>query len=85
MVSKVGKSDIIYLPLTVDEAYTLQVLTGFVAGDKDVYSISSKLIDLTGDELDVCDYDRVSFNIESKETSIKLEFNEDEYLVIRIK
>lgn len=85
MVSKVGEPDIINLPLTVDEAYTLQLLVGFVASDKDTYSISSKLVDLTGEELDTCDYGRLSFNIEGDGTGVKIETEEDQHVVIRIK
>lgn len=64
------KTDVTYtLELSEDEAYTLQLLLGFVAADKEVYSISSKIDALTGVYMDCEDFDRVSFSVEGSDAN----------------
>jgi hypothetical protein len=82
MVSKVDKS--YTLTLTENEVYTLQVVLGFVAADKECYSVSQKLVDLTGEEMDAYDYDRVVFAVEGCCYGNKIETAEDESIVIRL-
>jgi hypothetical protein len=81
MVSKVDKS--YTLTLTEHEVYTLQILLGFVA-DKECYSVSQKLVDLTGEEMEACDYDRAVFFVEGYGYTNKIETGEDESIVIRL-
>ena len=81
MVSKVNQK--YALILTSDEVYTLQILLGFVAADAECYSISNKLLDLTGEEMDTYDFDRIVFTVEGYGCANKVETNEDESVVIR--
>lgn len=81
MVSKVNEK--YALVLTQDEAYTLQILLGFVAADSECYSIAQKLVDLTNEEMDTYDFDRIVFSVEGCCYSNKVEANEDESVVIR--
>lgn len=71
------------LELTPDEVYTLQILLAFVAGDSESYRIYEKLIELTGEEMDTYDFDRVVFSVEGCCYANKVEHNEDESVVIR--
>lgn len=81
MVSKVDEK--YALILTPDECYTLQILLGFVANDNECYSVSRKLLDLTNEEMDTCDFDRIVFTVEGYDCANKVETNEDESVVIR--
>ena len=77
------KKETYNLELTPDEAYTLQILLGFVAGDSESYSIAEKLDNLTNEEVDTYDYDRVVFAVEGCCYSNKIETSKDEFVVIR--
>ena len=78
------KKETYNLELTLDEAYTLQILLGFVAGDSESYSISKKLAYLTEEEMDTYDYDRVVFAVEGCCCySNKIETSKDESVAIR--
>lgn len=80
------KTDTTYtLNLTEHEAYTLQLLLGFVAADNEVYSLSRKLGDLTGYETDTYDFDRVVFTVEGNNTGTEVVTDEHSNVVIRIK
>lgn len=58
------------ITLTEDEVYTLQILLGFVACDKQCGSIAQKLSSVSGEEMDCEDYDRVSFYLDDEATGI---------------
>lgn len=59
----VTKTNRFKLEITEDEAYTLQLLLGFVANDNDAYSLSKKLVELTDYEMGMSDFERVAFSI----------------------
>jgi hypothetical protein len=82
MVSKVNEK--YALILTPDEVYTLQILLGFVASDSECYSVQKKLVDLTDEEMDTYDFDRVVFSVEGYGYTNKIETGEDESIVIRL-
>lgn len=73
------------LELTADEAYTLQLLLAFVAGDSESYRIYEKLCELTGEEMDTEDFNRAVFAIEGcySHPNKEIETGEDESVVIR--
>ena len=81
MVTKVDND--LVLHLTADEAYTLQTLVGFVAGDKECYSVSNKLVELTGEEMGM-DYDRLAMYVEGESTGKFVELEDEQNYVIRI-
>ena len=83
MVSKVS-DPLINLPLTLDEAYTLQVLLGFVANDDEAYKVLAKLVALTGEEMECEDYERLWVSLDSATTGTVLKSNANENIVIRI-
>jgi len=72
------------LTLTEDEAYTLQILCGIVAGDSEVYSVGSKLRAIIGEDLSLYDYDRVSYHISDERNSVKLQVLPEQDVEIRI-
>ena len=83
MVTKV-KDALYNITLTEDEVYTLQILLGFVACDQECNSISEKLEDVSGECVDLEDYERVSFSVENMDTGIVVgSVNEAETVVIR--
>ena len=82
MVTKVNNSYTI--TLTEDEVYTLQILLGFVACDQECNSISEKLEEVSGECVDLEDYERVSFSVENMDTGVVVgSVNEAETVVIR--
>lgn len=83
MVTKV-KDTLYNITLTEDELYTLQILLGFVACDQECSSISMKLEEVSGECVDLEDYERVSFSVESMDTGVVVgKVNEAETVVIR--
>ena len=86
MAKKQQPSPDITLFLTEDEAYTLQILLGIVAGDKEVYSVSNKLVEATQEELVCEDYERLEFYFghTADGKMVQLDATENE-LVIKIK
>lgn len=82
----VTKTNRLNLELTEDEAYTLQILLGFTV-DSECYEINKKLTDLTKEEMDTYDYDRIVFSVEndSGETAVGIKLEENESFVIRFK
>jgi len=82
MVTKVNNS--YNITLTENEVYTLQILLGFVACDQECNSISEKLEEVSGECVDLEDYERVSFSVESMDTGVVIgKVNEAETVVIR--
>ena len=82
MVTKVNNSYTI--TLTENEVYTLQILLGFVACDQECNSISMKLEEVSGECVDLEDYERVSFSVENMDTGVVVgSVNEAETVVIR--
>ncbi len=83
MVTKVN--NVLYnITLTENEVYTLQILLGFVACDQECSSISEKLEEASGEEVDLYDYERVSFSVENMDTGVIVgKVNEAETVVIR--
>jgi hypothetical protein len=71
------------LQLTENEAYTLQILLGFVASDAECYSISEKLLNETGEEMGEYDFNRAQFLVEGFNTGKIVELEEDQSVVIR--
>jgi len=71
------------LQLTENEAYTLQILLGFVASDVECYSISEKLLNETDEEMGEYDFNRAQFSVEGFNTSKIVELEEDQSVVIR--
>ena len=83
MVTKV-KDNLYNITLTENEVYTLQILLGFVACDQECNSISEKLEEVSGECVDLEDYERVSFSVESMDTGVVVgSVNEAETVVIR--
>ena len=83
MVTKV-KDTLYNITLTEDEVYTLQILLGFVACDQECSSISEKLEEVSGEEVDLYDYERVQFSVENMDTGVVVgSVNEAETVVIR--
>ena len=83
MVTKV-KDNLYNITLTEDEVYTLQILLGFVACDQECSSISEKLEEVSGECVDLEDYERVSFSVENMDTGVVIgSVNEAETVVIR--
>ena len=83
MVTKV-KDNMYNITLTEDEVYTLQILLGFVACDQECNSISEKLEEVSGECVDLEDYERVSFSVENMDTGMVVgSVNEAETVVIR--
>ena len=83
MVTKV-KDTLYNITLTENELYTLQILLGFVACDQECSSISEKLADVSGEEVDLYDYERASFSVENMDTGVVVgSVNEAETVVIR--
>ena len=83
MVTKV-KDTLYNITLTEDEVYTLQILLGFVACDQECNSISKKLEEASGECVDLEDYGRVQFSVESMDTGVVVgSVNEAETVVIR--
>lgn len=83
MVTKV-KDNLYNITLTEDELYTLQILLGFVACDQECNSISEKLEEVSGECVDLEDYERVSFSVENMDTGVVIgSVNEAETVVIR--
>ena len=83
MVTKV-KDTLYNITLTENELYTLQILLGFVACDQECNSISEKLEEVSGECVDLEDYERVSFSIENMDTGVVVgSVNEAETVVIR--
>ena len=82
----VSKTNVTYnLELSPDELYTLQILLGFVACDQECNSISEKLEEVSGECVDLEDYERVSFSVESMDTGIvigKMASDYDEATVV---
>lgn len=82
----VSKTDVTYtLELNEHEAYTLQLLLGFVAGDSEVYSMTTKLEALTGDEMGCEDFDRVKFTVENDSWGTTIPVDGENHVVVRIK
>ena len=82
MVTKVNNS--YNITLTENEVYTLQILLGFVACDQECNSISEKLEEVSGECVDLEDYERVSFSVENMDTGVVVgSVNEAETVVIR--
>lgn len=73
------------LEITEDEAYTLQLLLGFVASDSEAYSVSAKLAYLTEYEPDTYDFDCVGFTLEGRGANVAIGTDENTDIVIRIK
>ena len=83
MVTKVNNPSYT-ITLTEDEVYTLQILLGFVACDQECNSISEKLEEVSGECVDLEDYERVSFSVENMDTGVVVgSVNEAETVVIR--
>ena len=83
MVTKV-KDALYNITLTENEVYTLQILLGFVACDQECNSISEKLEEVSGECVDLEDYERVSFSVENMDTGVVIgSVNEAETVVIR--
>ena len=83
MVTKVNNPSYT-ITLTEDELYTLQILLGFVACDQECNSISEKLEFVSGECVDLEDYERVSFSVENMDTGVVVgSVNEAETVVIR--
>ena len=83
MVTKVN-NPLYNITLTENEVYTLQILLGFVACDQECNSISEKLEEVSGEEVDLYDYERVQFSVESMDTGVVVgKVNEAETVVIR--
>lgn len=83
MVTKV-KDNMYNITLTEDEVYTLQILLGFVACDQECSSISEKLEEVSGECVDLEDYERVQFSVENMDTGVVVgSVNEAETVVIR--
>ena len=83
MVTKVN-NPLYNITLTEDEVYTLQILLGFVACDQECNSISEKLEEVSGECVDLEDYERVSFSVENMDTGIVVgSVYEAETVVIR--
>ena len=83
MVTKV-KDNMYNITLTENEVYTLQILLGFVACDQECASISEKLEEVSGECVDLEDYERVSFSVENMDTGVVVgSVNEAETVVIR--
>ena len=83
MVTKV-KDNLYNITLTENEVYTLQILLGFVACDQECNSISEKLEEVSGEEVDLYDYERASFSVENMDTGVVVgSVNEAETVVIR--
>ncbi len=82
MVSRVN--DEYTITLTGDEVYTLQILLGFVACDKECLSINNKLEDVSGVEMMCEDYARATFAVESMDTGVAIRgVSDDETVTIR--
>ena len=84
MVTKV-KDNMYNITLTENEVYTLQILLGFVACDQECSSISMKLEAVSGECVDLEDYERVSFSVESMDTGVvigKMASDYDEATVV---
>jgi len=83
MVTKV-KDTLYNITLTEDELYTLQILLGFVACDQECNSVSMKLEEVSGECVDLEDYERASFSVENMDTGVVVgSVNEAETVVIR--
>ena len=83
MVTKV-KDTLYNITLTENELYTLQILLGFVACDQECNSISEKLEEVSGECVDLEDYERVQFSVENMDTGVVVgSVNEAETVVIR--
>ena len=83
MVTKV-KDNMYNITLTENEVYTLQILLGFVACDQECNSISEKLEEVSGECVDLEDYERVQFSVENMDTGVVVgSVNEAETVVIR--
>ena len=83
MVTKV-KDNLYNVALTENELYTLQILLGFVACDQECNSISMKLEEVSGECVDLEDYERVQFSVENMDTGVVVgSVNEAETVVIR--
>ena len=82
MVTKVNNPSYT-ITLTEDEVYTLQILLGFVACDQECNSISEKLEEVSGECVDLEDYERVSFSVENMDTGKVVLTTEAESVVIR--
>ena len=83
MVTKVNNT-LCNITLTENEVYTLQILLGFVACDQECNSISEKLEEVSGECVDLEDYERVSFSGENMDTGVIIgSVNEAETVVIR--
>ena len=83
MVTKV-KDTLYNIILTENELYTLQILLGFVACDQECNSISEKLEEVSGECVDLEDYERVQFSVENMDTGVVVgSVNEAETVVIR--
>ena len=84
MVTKV-KDNLYNVALTENELYTLQILLGFVACDQECNSISMKLEEVSGECVELEDYERVSFSVESMDTGVvigKMASDYDEATVV---
>ena len=84
MVTKVNNPSY-NITLTEDEVYTLQILLGFVACDQECNSISEKLEEVSGECVDLEDYERVSFSVENMDTGVvigKMASDYDEATVV---
>lgn len=82
MVTKVNNS--YNITLTENELYTLQILLGFVACDQECSKISEKLEEVSGECVDLEDYERVQFSVENMDTGVVVgKVNEAETVVIR--
>lgn len=83
MVTKV-KDTLYNITLTENEVYTLQILLGFVACDQECNSISEKLEEVSGECVELEDYERVQFSVENMDTGVVVgSVNEAETVVIR--
>lgn len=82
MVTRVENS-LYNITLTEDEVYTLQILLGFVACDKECSKISEKLEEATGECVELEDYERVQFSVENLDTGKIILTTEAESVVIR--
>ena len=84
MVTKV-KDTLYNITLTENEVYTLQILLGFVACDQECNSISRKLEGVSGECVDLEDYERVAFYVENMDTGVvigKMASDYDEATVV---
>ena len=82
MVTKTNRFN---LELTEDEVYTLQILLGFVACDQECNSISEKLEEVSGECVELEDYERVQFSVENMDTGVvvgKMASDYDEATVV---